>query len=182
MKRRALVDTDALVGLVEQRKAEASWIHAHPGPGSYGAEPPPPPSLDALPPEARQANEALQWYTRQILDTARQADRSASTIRGIPASPGHSTGPVRIILDEHDFGKLQAGDVLVCPSTSPVWSVLFPSIAGLVTDAGGALSHPAIIAREYGVPAPLATGDATHRLHDGQMVVVDGRAGLVAPR
>lgn len=180
--RRALVDTDALVWLVEQRKAEASWIHAHPGPGSYGAEPPPPPSLDALPPEARQANEALQWYTRQILDTARQADRSASTIRGIPASPGHSTGPVRIILDEHDFGKLQAGDVLVCPSTSPVWSVLFPSIAGLVTDAGGALSHPAIIAREYGVPAVVATGDATHRLHDGQMVVVDGRTGLVAPR
>ena len=82
-------------------------------------------------------------------------------------------------MSEAEFGKLQPGDVLVCPITSPVWSVLFPSIGALITDAGGILSHPAIIAREYRVPAVVAAGDATRLLHDGQLVTVDGSAGLV---
>jgi len=69
--------------------------------------------------------------------------------------------------------------VLVCPITSPVWSVLFPSVGALVTDTGGILSHPAIIAREYRVPAVVATRDATRRLRDGQPVTVDGNAGTV---
>jgi pyruvate,water dikinase len=74
---------------------------------------------------------------------------------------------------------VQPGDVLVCPVTSPVWSVLFPSIGALVTDAGGALSHPAIIAREYGLPAVVATVEGTTRLHDDQLVTVDGTTGTV---
>ena len=69
--------------------------------------------------------------------------------------------------------------VLVCPITSPVWSVLFPSVGGLVTDAGGVLSHPAIIAREYRVPAVVAAGNATALLHDDQMVTGDGTAGRI---
>jgi rifampicin phosphotransferase len=63
--------------------------------------------------------------------------------------------------------------------TSPVWSVLFPSIGALVTDVGGTLSHPAIVAREYGVPAVVATGNGTSVLRDGQIVTVDGNAGIV---
>lgn len=63
--------------------------------------------------------------------------------------------------------------------TSPVWSVLFPSIGALVTDVGGMLSHPAIIAREYRIPAVVATGEGTSRLTDGQIVSVDGIAGIV---
>jgi pyruvate,water dikinase len=63
--------------------------------------------------------------------------------------------------------------------TSPVWSVLFPSIGALVTDSGGILSHPAIIAREYRVPAVVATGNATRLLRDGQIVTVDGTMGSV---
>jgi pyruvate,water dikinase len=74
---------------------------------------------------------------------------------------------------------LQPGDVLVCPITSPVWSVLFASIGALVTDTGGVLSHPAIIAREYQVPAVVATGNATALLHDGQQVTVDGSSGKI---
>ena len=70
-------------------------------------------------------------------------------------------------------------DVLVCRITSPVWSVLFPSVGALVTDTGGVLSHPAIIAREYRVPAVVATGNATALLHDDQVVTVDGTAGKV---
>jgi pyruvate,water dikinase len=63
--------------------------------------------------------------------------------------------------------------------TSPVWSVLFPLVGALITDAGGILSHPAIIAREFGVPAVVATGDGTSRLRDGQLVTVDGGTGTV---
>jgi pyruvate,water dikinase len=68
---------------------------------------------------------------------------------------------------------------VVCPITSPVWSVVFPSIGALVTDTGGILSHPAIIAREYRIPAVVGTGNATELLHDGQAVTVDGSAGTV---
>jgi pyruvate,water dikinase len=88
---------------------------------------------------------------------------------------------VRVVAGEHEFEKIQAGDVLVCPVTSPVWSVLFSRIGALVTDSGGILSHPAIIAREYGVPAVVATGNATAVLRDGQQVTVDGDAGSVHP-
>jgi pyruvate,water dikinase len=68
---------------------------------------------------------------------------------------------------------------MVCPTTSPVWAVPFPSVGALVTDSGGILSHPAIIAREHRVPAVVATGNATQSLKDGQTVTVDGTAGSV---
>jgi pyruvate,water dikinase len=86
---------------------------------------------------------------------------------------------VRVIRNEGEFGKIRAGDVLVCPITSPVWSVLFASVGALVTDTGGILSHSAIIAREYHIPAVVATGNATTLLRDGQIVAVDGSAGAV---
>jgi len=72
--------------------------------------------------------------------------------------------------------------VLVCPITSPVWSILFTKIGALVTDSGGVLSHPAIIAREYGVPAVVATGNATEVIADGQQLIVDGDSGVVRIR
>jgi pyruvate,water dikinase len=84
-----------------------------------------------------------------------------------------------VIHNEDEFDKLQPGDVLVCPITSPMWSVLFPSVGALVTDSGGILCHPAIIAREYGIPAVVATGNATSVIRDGQLVTVDGSSGTV---
>lgn len=111
------------------------------------------------------------------VDPRRRQD--GSRLSGIAASPGRYTGPVRVVNDESQFAKLRSGDVLVCPITSPVWSVLFPSIGGLVTNTGGILAHSAIIAREYGIPAVVATGSATETLHDGQIVTVDGEAGTV---
>jgi pyruvate,water dikinase len=69
--------------------------------------------------------------------------------------------------------------VVVCPVTSPAWSVVFPSMGALVTDMGGILSHPAIIAREHGIPAVVGTGNATDVLRDGQTVTVDGTTGVV---
>lgn len=117
----------------------------------------------------------------QIMAPQQSSSRQdgAGGVTGISASAGSYTGPVRVVMDEREFGKIEPGDVLVCPITSPVWSVLFPRIGALVTDSGGVLSHPAIIAREYRVPAVVATGNATALLKDGQRVRVDGAAGRV---
>ena len=103
----------------------------------------------------------------------------APELHGIPASAGTYTGTARVILDESQFGKIRAGDVLVCPTTSPVWSVFFGSVGALVTDVGGVLSHPAIIAREYGIPAAVATGSATELVHDGDTISVNDLQGVV---
>jgi rifampicin phosphotransferase len=167
--------------LVLRRKGERAWVLAHPGPRSYGKDPGPPPPFSSLPAEARLANDGFLWAVDRIFgpDTTGRVGPDGA-VTGIAASPGSYTGPVRVIMNETEFGRLRAGDVLVCPVTSPVWSVLFPSIGALVTDVGGNLSHPAIIAREYGVPAVVATGNGTSVLRDGQIVTVDGNAGIVA--
>jgi pyruvate,water dikinase len=121
------------------------------------------------------------WFYERVFATAasRRRQDNVGWLNGIGASAGHYTGPVRVVRDESEFHKIRAGDVLVCPITSPVWSVLFPSVGALVTDAGGFLSHSAIIAREYRLPAVVATGNATRLLRDGQVVTVDGLAGTV---
>jgi rifampicin phosphotransferase len=178
--RTALRDGTDQLELVIRRKRERAWVLAHPGPASYGKDPGPPPPFASLPPEARLANEGFLWAVDRIIGPEARAQRGANgAVTGIPASPGSYTGPVRVIRSEAEFDRLRAGDVLVCPVTSPVWSVLFPSIGALVTDNGGVLSHPAIIAREYGVPAVVATESGTSVLRDGQVVTVDGTAGVV---
>lgn len=178
--RAALRDGAERSDLVGRHKGERAWALANPGPASYGKDPGPPPPLGSLPAEARLANEGFLWAVDRIFGPDSPGRPGADgTVTGIPASPGSYTGPVRVIRNEAEFGRLRAGDVLVCPVTSPVWSVLFPSVGALVTDTGGTLSHPAIIAREYGVPAVVATGNATTVLHDGQLVTVDGTAGIV---
>jgi pyruvate,water dikinase len=105
--------------------------------------------------------------------------RDEAVVAGTPASAGRYTGTVRVVMSEDQFEKIQPGDVVVCPVTSPAWSVVFPSMGGLVTDTGGILSHPAIIARELGIPAVVGTGNATDVLKDGQRVTVDGTIGVV---
>jgi pyruvate,water dikinase len=100
-------------------------------------------------------------------------------LRGTPGSPGIAEGPVRVIRAASEFGTLQAGEVLVAPFTSPAWTPLFERAAAVVVDSGGPASHAAIVAREYGIPAVMATVDGTRRLTDGQRVRVDGAAGLV---
>ncbi len=100
---------------------------------------------------------------------------------GTPGSPGVAVGPARIVAGVADFDRLHAGEVLVTPYTNPAWTPLFPRTAAVVVDTGGAASHAAIVAREFGIPAVMATGDATRRLVDGQRVRVDGTQGLVLP-
>jgi pyruvate,water dikinase len=177
--RAALRDGQARRSLVTRRRGERAFVEQHPGPATYGKAPGPPPPLDALPAQARFTMTALLWYIDRVFEAApssRAQQAGAQGIGGIAASAGRYTGPVRVVMDESEFGKLRRGDVLVCPVTSPVWSVLFPSVGALVTDTGGLLSHPAIIAREYAVPAVVATGNATALLRDDQVVTVDGGA------
>lgn len=163
-----------------RRRTERVWAETHPGPPTYGENPGLPP-FHALPPAARFANEALLWFVDRIFaETESTKMQAAGTnLTGIPASTGRYRGPARVLLSEADFPKLEPGDVLVCPVTSPAWSMLFPNIGGLVTDSGGLLSHPAIIAREFGIPAVVATGNATGLLRDGQEITVDGTTGCV---
>jgi pyruvate,water dikinase len=174
-------DADGLRDAISGRKADRARAQRQPGPATYGRRPLPPP-LAALPPATRRGLDVLLWAVDLIFAASRSGQRQsaeAGTIAGIAASPGRYEGRVRRVMGEEEFDKIQAGDVLVCPVTSPVWSILFSRIGALVTDTGGMLSHPAIIAREFGIPAVVATGNATQLLRDGQLVTVDGDAGSV---
>jgi pyruvate,water dikinase len=105
--------------------------------------------------------------------------KGGALVTGVGASRGRARGVVRVVRGAHEFGKVQKGDILVAQFTAPAWTPLFSLAAAVVTDIGGALSHAAIVAREYGIPAVLGTGRATATLEDGQRVVVDGTEGWV---
>jgi pyruvate,water dikinase len=78
-----------------------------------------------------------------------------------------------------DSWKLQSGDILVAELTKPPWTPIFATVAGVVTDGGGVLSHCSVIAREYGIPAVVAAEGATSTIKDGQLIEVDGDKGEV---
>jgi pyruvate,water dikinase len=100
-------------------------------------------------------------------------------LRGHPGSPGRAHGPAKVIRSLAEAAKLRPGDVLIAESTASSWTPLFATVAAVVTDTGGVLSHCAVVAREYGVPAVVGTATATEQIHDGQLLEVDGDAGLV---
>ena len=100
-------------------------------------------------------------------------------LRGVAASPGVARGHARVIRSIAEADRIIRGDVLVCGVTSPAWTPYFGIVSALVTDAGGVLSHPAVVAREYGLPAVVGTGSATHHIVEGDMVSVDGSTGIV---
>jgi phosphohistidine swiveling domain-containing protein len=121
---------------------------------------------------------------RAVYDRAIEVARSGASppegaLVGEPASPGKATGRVRVILDPADFPDFQPGEVLVARATAPAWTPLFAKAAAVVTDGGTLAAHASLVAREYGIPAVVATGDATTRLRDGQLISVDGSAGIV---
>ena len=102
------------------------------------------------------------------------------SVKGVGASTGQAKGRVCIVRSPEEFYKLEKGDILVCTYTDPEWTPLFALAAGVVVDTGGTLSHAAIVAREYGIPAVLATGDATLKLKDGDMILVNASDGTVS--
>ncbi len=102
-------------------------------------------------------------------------------VAGQPASPGEASGPVRVVADPSGFAAFQPGEVLVARATTPAWTPLFAIAAAVVTDGGTLAAHASLVAREYGIPAVVGTGDATSRLRTGQHVTVDGHTGLIRP-
>jgi phosphohistidine swiveling domain-containing protein len=87
-------------------------------------------------------------------------------------------GIARVILNP-EGARLEPDEILVAPSTNPGWTPLFLTAKGLVTETGGPMSHGAVVAREYGIPAVVGVADATQRIRTGQQITVDGSAGTV---
>jgi phosphoenolpyruvate synthase/pyruvate phosphate dikinase len=102
-----------------------------------------------------------------------------SFLQGLPASSGRSRGTARLIRRLEEATRLSKGDILVTQGTDPGWTPVFPLVNGLVLEVGGQLSHGAIIAREYGIPAVINVAGAMHFIQDGQTIEVDGSSGRV---
>lgn len=183
----AYLELDELVGLgasedftalADRRRREMAWVRAHRGPSFYGKREPPPPDIRGLPEAARRLNGAILWAMQAEM-TPPPPPAEGEALAGIGASPGTYTGRVRVVEHDGELFRLRSGEVLVCPITTPAWAVYFSRAGALVTDGGSVLSHAAIIAREHGVPAVVATSVATTRLKTGMTVTVDGRTGAV---
>jgi rifampicin phosphotransferase len=148
-----------------------------------GAWPPPLPLINDLRRLAQQRSaQRAALKNIPLIDPRlfRYTEKGISVLlRGVPGSPGLAEGPVRIIHDGSEFGKLRPGEVLVAPYTNPSWTPLFQRAIAVVVDSGSPGSHAAIVAREYGIPAVMGTIDGTRRLVDGEHVRIDGSQGLV---
>ncbi len=156
------------------RRGQHLWAKTHRPPetiGGVGALP----ASSALPP-------ALATIVG-IFDVVMAHDASPAEldegVDGVPASPGSYTGPARLVRRAEDLSRVRPGDVLIAPLTTSPWEIVFPHVGALVTEGGGQLSHPAIVAREYGLPAVVGCVGAMERFTDGQLVVVDGTVGTV---
>ncbi|TMC22423.1 MAG: hypothetical protein E6J36_10580, partial [Chloroflexi bacterium] len=100
-------------------------------------------------------------------------------LQGLPASTGRVRGVARLIWNLSEASRLSTGDILVTQGTDPGWTPVFPLVSGLVLEVGGQLSHGAIVAREYGIPAVINVPGALHFIQDGQTIEVDGSCGRV---
>jgi pyruvate,water dikinase len=127
------------------------------------------------------AVQMLWGITSETLDSwARVPDaKDANEIRGFAASAGVVEGIARVLTSVNDIGQMMEGEILVCPVTAPSWAPLFSKIKAAVSDIGGTMSHAAIVAREYGMPAVVGTGQGTKRIRSGQRLRVDGDRGIV---
>ena len=142
-------------------------------------------SFAVRPPEwlgtATEAQLAFPYYTLWGFPEKfyREQPQQTDLIHGLAGSPGVIEGTARIVGSLDEFDQVQDGEILVCQMTNPAWVVLFTKIGGLVTDAGGVASHPAVVAREFGLPAVVGTSIATQRIASGDRVRVNGATGVV---
>lgn len=118
-------------------------------------------------------------WKQSIIQLSQKSHSADQTIIGISGSNGLAQGTARIITRVEDFKRLKQGDILVCQYTDPAWTPLFGLAAAIVADTGGPLSHAAIVAREYEIPAVLGTKIGTGSIADGETIIVDGTAGKV---
>jgi phosphohistidine swiveling domain-containing protein len=147
-------------------------------PPFLGGEPAPPLPAEWLPAAAARLERAIGAVIEEML-FAPKPQSEERKVRGVGVSPGVYEGTARVIHSTQEFGRIERGDVLVTNSTTTAFNIVLPLLGGIVTDRGGLLSHAAIVAREYGIPAVVGCSDATAVLADGDRVRVDGRAGEV---
>jgi pyruvate,water dikinase len=141
-----------------------------------------PPALGPVPEAIEDPAVQMLWgITSETIEkwSRPPAEQRENELQGFAASPGCVEGPARVVLTADEIGQIREEEVLVCPVTSPSWGPVFSKIKGAVTDIGGTMSHAAIVAREYGMPAVVGTGQATRRIKTGQRIRVDGNQGLV---
>ena len=159
-------------GLVKERKAAiAEWAKHNT-----------PPALGPVPDIIDDPAIVMLWgITRESLDAWLTAgdQPDSNEIKGFAASSGVAEGIARVVKSVEEIGRLRPGDILVCQITNPTWAPIFQKIAAAVSDIGGSMSHAAIVAREFGLPAVVGTGTATQKIKDGQRIRVDGGRGLV---
>jgi pyruvate,water dikinase len=157
-------------GRVQERKAELERFR----------QVSPPPRLGTMPPfEMEGGGAIMRAIFKGELATPLKGESQANTVKGFAGSAGVRRGTARVIRSLAEAGKLQPGEVLIAPATEPPWTPLFATAAAVVTDNGGVLSHTAVVAREFRIPAVVGTGRATSTFSDGQLLEVDGNAGIV---
>jgi phosphohistidine swiveling domain-containing protein len=138
----------------------------------------PPALIGTLPPAPPPDNPVTRTIAK-FWGTPPPGATSASELRGNAGSPGKVWGTARIVRSLDEAVKLKKGDILVAETTAPPWTPLFGTAAAIVTETGGILSHCAVVAREYGIPAVVGTMTATSALKDGMWIEVDGSNGVV---
>jgi pyruvate,water dikinase len=141
----------------------------------------PPPALGPMPESIEDPAVQMLWgITSETLQAwAKTPVAGDKELRGFAASSGVVEGVARVLMDVNDIGQIREGEILVCPVTAPSWAPVFSKIRAAVSDIGGTMSHAAIVAREYGMPAVVGTGQATKRIRTGQRIRVDGDRGIV---
>jgi pyruvate,water dikinase len=147
-------------------------------PAHLGEDPPPMPDPSTLPPQMARLMAALGTAMGEMFAVSAEAHEE-TVIRGLGASSGSREGIARRVAGPRDFDRIQQGDVLLTEATTEAFNILLPLLSAIITDSGGALSHAAIISREYGIPGVVGTRDATGRIADGSRVRVDGDEGTV---
>ncbi|HET7710531.1 MAG TPA: PEP-utilizing enzyme [Thermoanaerobaculia bacterium] len=147
-------------------------------PRFLGNPPQPPPPAEWLPPAAARMSRIVGIVLGEMF-AVKETVKEGRVITGYGASPGQFAGTARLVLQPADMAKVRGGDILVTRSTAPSYNGLLPLLRGIVTDRGGTLSHAALVAREYGIPAVVGCGNATERIADGAQIRIDGATGSV---
>jgi pyruvate,water dikinase len=163
-----------------ERRAYRFSVTTDDAPKVLGPEPTPPPPLDLIPAGGlRRGMAAFGALMGEVMAQTTTGEAGRKVIEGRGAGLGVYEGTARIIEGSNQFDRIQQGDVLITRATSPTFNVVLGHVGAIVTDYGGILSHAAIVAREFGLPAVVACGDASTVIPDGARVRVDSAAGTV---
>jgi rifampicin phosphotransferase len=164
--------------LEERRRFRRRWTVAD-APSTLGDPPSPPPPYELLPPAMGRMTRAIVTFSGHMSSMPPEAGDGRTRLAGLPASAGIHTGRAVVVHSIDDLERVDEGDVIIAITTAESFNLALSLASAVVTDQGGLLSHAAILAREYGIPAVVGTEHATHRIPEGAQVRVDGTTGEV---